>query len=287
MPKAFEAREKLRRLRTPALRTDADWLDKCDSRRPQPQRLNKGTKKDAMCKHKKSGCVCFIVARLRASALRNRDMGDNKALCAPTKLTAKLRIHARTRKIHRNKKRNIFQHRTILRTKRGGKKQYCPTITTNKGTFLHLLPHSARRRVIQFVRTRLRLTHTPARVYAHSAVFQLLPSPFTSSLYSHQNVAIRGEDFAFVRSSPSSPEKRISTHPIFSCKASSVGGSTGVNFCLFSSFTGTFTPISLILFNLHPVDCSKLGEAKNGSTSPFHPLYSVDNKRIHSLCVKR
>ena len=108
VPKAFEAREKLRRLRTPALRTDADWLDKCDSRRPQPQRLNKGTKKDAMCKHKKSGCVCFIVARLRASALRNRDMGDNKALCAPTDPTAKLRIHARTRKSHRNKTETFF-----------------------------------------------------------------------------------------------------------------------------------------------------------------------------------
>ena len=189
-------------------------------------------KKRSNCKHKKSGCVCFIVARLRASALRNRDIGDNKALCAPTDPTAKLRIYARTRKIHRNKNRNIFQHRTILRTKRGGKKQDCPTITTNKGTFLHLLPHSARRRVIQFVRTRLRLTHTPARVYAHSAVFRLLPSPFTASLYFSQYVTIRGEVFAFVRSSPSSPEKRISTHPIFSCKASSVGGSTGVNFCI-------------------------------------------------------
>ena len=283
MPKAFEAREKLRRLRTPALRTDADWLDKCDSRRPQPQRLNKGTKKDAMCKHKKSGCVCFIVARLRASALRNRDMGDNKALCAPTDSTAKLRIHARTRKSYRNNNRNIFQHRTIHRTKRGGKKQDCPTITTNKGTFLHLLSHSARRRVIQFVRTRLRLTHTPARVYAHTAVFRLLPSPFTTSPYFSQYVTIRGEGFAFVRSSPSSPEKRISTHPIFSCKASSVGSSTWVNFCIFSSFTGTFTRISLILYNLRPIDFSKLGEAKNGSTSPSHPLYSVDNKWIHSL----
>ena len=129
--------------------------------------------------------------------------------------------------------RNIFQHRTIRRTKRGGKKQDCPTLTTNKGTFLHLLPHSARRRVIQFVRTRLQLTHTPARVYAHSAVFRLLPSPFTTSPYFSQYVTIRGEGFAFVRSSPSSPEKRISTHPIFSCKASSVGGSTWVNFCIF------------------------------------------------------
>lgn len=37
----------------------------------------------------------------------------------------------------------------------------------------------------------------------------------------------------------------------------------------FTSFTGTFTPISLILYNLQPVDFSKLGEAKNGSTSRF------------------
>lgn len=244
-------------------------------------------KKRSNCKHKKSGCACFIVARLRASALRNRDMGDNKALCAPTDPTAKLRIYTRTRKIHRNKNRNIFQHETIHRTKRGGKKQYCPTITTNKGTFLHLLPHSARRRVIQFVRPPLRLAHTPAHVYAHSAVFRLLPSPFTSSPYSRQNVTIRGEGFAFVRNSPSSPEKRISTHPIFSCKASSVRRLHRGELLPFSSFTGKFTHISLILCNLRPVDCSKLGEAKNGSTSPFHPLYSVDNKRIHSLCVKR
>lgn len=171
--------------------------------------------------------------------------------------------------------------------KRGGKKQDYPTITTNQGTFLHLLPHSTRRRVIQFVRTRLRRTHTPARVYAHSAVFRLLPSPFTSSPYSHQNVTIRGEYFAFIRSSPSSPEKRNPTHRLFSCKASSVRRLHRGELLHFSSFTGTFPPISLILYNLRPVDCSKLGEAKNGSTSPSHPLYSVDNERIHSLCVKR
>ena len=183
--------------------------------------------------------------------------------------------------------RNIFQHRTILRTKRGGKKQDCPTITTNKGTFLHLLPHSARRRVIQFVRTPLRFALTPARVYAHSAVFRLLPSPFTSYPYSIQNVTIRGEGFAFVRSSPSSPEKRNPTHRLFRCKASSVRRFHRGELLHFSFFTGSFTRISLILCNLQPVDFSKLGEAKNGSTSPLHPLYSVYNKRIHSLCVKR
>ena len=190
------------------------------------------------------------MARLRASALRNRDMGDNKALCAPTDPTAKLRIYARTRKTHRNKKRNIFQHRTIHRTKRGGKKQDCPTITTNKGTFLHLLPHSARRRVIQFVRPPLRFALTPARVYAHSAVFRLLPSPFTTSPYFSQYVTIRGEGFAFIRSSPSSTEKRISTHPIFSCKASSVRRLHRGELLHFASFTGTFTRILLILCDL-------------------------------------
>ena len=214
-------------------------------------------------------------------------MGDNKALCAPTGPTAKLRIYARTRKTHRNKNRNIFQHRTIHRTKRGGKKQDYPTITTNKGAFLHLLPHSARRRVIQFVRTPLWFALTPARVYAHSVVFRLLPSPFTTSPYFSQYVTIRGEDFAFVRSSPSSPEKRISTHPIFSCKASSVRRHRMGELLPFSSFTGTFTHISLILCNLHPVDFSKLGEAKNGSTSPFYSFYSIGNERIRSQCVKR
>ena len=191
------------------------------------------------------------------------------------------------RKIHRNKNRNIFQHRTILRTKRGGKKQDCPTITTNQGAFLHLLPHSVRRRVIQFVRTPLRFALTHARVYAHSAVLRLLPSPFTSYPYSIQNVTIRGEDFAFVRSSPSSPEKSNSTHRLFSCKASSVRRLHMGELLHFSTFTGTFTRISLILCNLRPVDCSKLGEAKNGSPSPFHFLYSIGNERIRSQYVKR
>ena len=240
------ARERLRRLRTPALRADIDQRDKCDSRRPQPQRLNKGTKKEVIASIKIRLCVLHSGAAARFP-LRNRDIGDNKALCAPTDLTAKLRVYARTRKVHRNKNRNIFQHRTILRTKRGGKKQDCPTITTNKGTFLHLLPHSARRRVIQFVRTPLRFALTPARVYAHSAVFRLLPSPFTSHPYSIQNVTIKGEGFAVVRSSPSSPEKRNLSHRLFSCKASSVRRLHMGELLHFSSFTGTFTRITLII----------------------------------------
>ena len=194
--------------------------------------------------------MCFIVVQLRASALQNWDIGDNKALCAPTDPTAKLRIYARPRKIHRNKKRNIFQHRTILRTKRGGKKQDYPIITTNKGAFLHLLPHSAHRRVIQFVRTPLRFALTPARAYAHSAVLRLLPSPFTSYPYSIQNVTIRGEDFAFVRSSPSSPEKRNPSHRLLNDKFPSVRRLHMGELLHFSTFTGTFTRITLIICNL-------------------------------------
>lgn len=188
-------------------------------------------KKRSNCKHKKSGCVCFIVAQLRASALRNRDIRDNKALCAPTDPTAKLRIYARTARSIAQKEEH-FSASNYPPDKTRGKETRLPDHHNKPGSFSHLLPHSARRRVTQFVRTPLRFALTPARVYAHSAVFRLLPSPFTASLYFSQYVTIRGEVFAFVRSSPSSPEKRISTHPIFSCKASSVGGSTGVNFCI-------------------------------------------------------
>ena len=56
---------------------------------------------------------------------------------------------------------------------------------------------------------------------------------------------------------------------------------------LFSSFTGTFTRITLIICNLQPVDCSKLGEAKNGTPSPFRALYPPGNKPIRSQRVKR
>ena len=85
-------------------------------------------------------------------------------------------------------------------------------------------------------------THTPARVYAHSAVFRLLPSPFTTSPYSIQNVTIRSEGFAVVRSSPSSPEKRNLSHRLFSCKASSVR----------RLHRGELLPIFLLHGNLHP-----------------------------------
>ena len=168
-----------------------------------------------------------------------------------------------------------------------GKETRLPDHHNKQGSFSPLLPHSVRRCVIQFVRTPLRFALTPARVYVHSAVLRLLPSPFTSYPYSIQNVTIRGEVFAFVRSSPSSPEKRNLSHRLFSCKVSSVRRLHMGELLHFSSFTGTFTRITLIICNLQPVDCSKLGEAKNGSPSPFHFLYSIGNEWVRSQCVKR
>lgn len=277
------ARERLRRLRTPALRTDIDQRDKCDSRRPQPQRLNKGTKKEVIASIKIRLCVLHsgAAARIRPAELGHR---GQQGLARTDRSDSKV---TNLRKNHRNKKQKHFSASNYPPDKTRGKETRLPTITTNKEAFLHLLPHSARRRVIQFVRTPLRFALTPARVYAHSAVLRLLPSPFTSYPYSIQNVTIRGERFAFVRSSPSSPEKRNLSHRLFSCKASSVRRLHMGELLHFSSFTGTFTRITLIICNLQPVYYSKLGEAKNGSPSPFHLIYSIGNERVHSQCVKR
>ena len=241
------ARERLRRLRTPALRTDSDLRDKCDSRRPQPQRLNKGTKKEVIASIKIRLCVLHSGAAARIGPAETGHRGQ-QGLVRTDEFDSKVTNLRKSPQEPSQQNRNIFQHGTILRTKRGGKKQDCPTITTNKGTFLHLLP--TRRRVIQFVRTPLRFALTHARAYAHSAVFRLLPSPFTSYPYSIQNVTIRDEGFAFVRSSPSSPEKSNLSHRLFSCKASSVRRLHMGELLHFSSFTGTFTRITLIICNL-------------------------------------
>ena len=165
------ARERLRRLRTPALGTDIDQRDKCDSRRPQPQRLNKGTKKEVIASIKIRLCVLHSGAAARFP-LRNRDIGDNKALCAPTDPTAKLRIYARTARSIAQKEEH-FSASNYPPDKTRGKETRLPDHHNKPGSFSHLLPHSARRRVIQFVRTPLRLSHTLACVYAHSAVLRL------------------------------------------------------------------------------------------------------------------
>ena len=96
MPKAFGGTRKA----APATDTRFAYGHRSARQMQQPTasaaKTKQRYKKRSNCKHKKSGCVCFIVAQLRASALRNRDIGDNKALCAPTDPTAKLRIYARS-----------------------------------------------------------------------------------------------------------------------------------------------------------------------------------------------
>lgn len=280
------ARERLRRLRTPALRTDIDQRDKCDSRRPQPQRLNKGTKKEVIASIKIRLCVLHSGAAARIRPAESGHRGQ-QGLVRTDEFDSKVTNLRKNPQEPSQQKEKHFSASNYPPDKTRGKETRLPDHHNKPGSFSHLLPHSARRRVIQFVRTPLRFALTPARVYAHSAVLRLLPSPFTSYPYSIQNVTIRGERFAFVRSSPSSPEKSNSSHRLFSCKASSVRRLHIGELLHFSFFTGIFTRITLILCNLRPVDCSKLGEAKNGSPSPVHFLYSIGNERIRSQCVKR
>ena len=92
-------------------------------------------KKRRNCKHKKSGCVCFIVVRLCAAPLRNWGIEGNKALCAATDPSAKLRISVKIRKNDRNKIRIVFPIRTFHQAKRGAKERDFPMIRANKGTF--------------------------------------------------------------------------------------------------------------------------------------------------------
>ena len=77
-------------------------------------------------------------------------------------------------------------------------------------------------------------THARARVRAFSRFSIII---FTVHLhpYSTQNVTIRGELFAFVRSSASSPEKSNRLIDFSAAKPLRFGGSTGVNFCIFPS----------------------------------------------------
>lgn len=92
-------------------------------------------KKRRNCKHKKSGCVCFIVARRCASPLRNWGIGGNKALCAAAESTAKLRISAKLRKNGRNKIRIIFSDSNILSGKTRSKGTRLPDHYSKQGDF--------------------------------------------------------------------------------------------------------------------------------------------------------
>ena len=135
MPKAFGGTRKA----APATDTRFAYGHRSARQMRQPTasaaKTKQRYKKRSNCKHKKSGCVCFIVARLRASALRNRYIGDNKALCAPTDPTAKLRIYARTHKIHRNKKQTHFSASNYPPDKTRGKETRLPDHHNKQGNF--------------------------------------------------------------------------------------------------------------------------------------------------------
>lgn len=149
-------------------------------------------KKRSNCKHKKSGCVCFIVAQLRASALRNRDIRDNKVLCAPTNSTAKLRIYARTLKSHRTKRGTFFSIKLSPGQNAGERNKTTRPSQQTRELFPSSPPlRSSPRHPIRSHPIAVR-THARARVRAFSRFSIII---FTVHLhpYSTQNVTIRGE----------------------------------------------------------------------------------------------
>ena len=204
-------------------------------------------KKRRNCKHKKSGCVCFIVARLRAAPLRNWGIGSNKALCAAADSNAKLRIGAKTRKTIRNKIRTVFPIRTFHQAKRGAKERDFPMIRANKGTF-PIFP-----RTLPGAETICLLPPHLSRAYAPSTVFRYLSSPFTPAYISLKMCPL-GVKALHLFAVHSLHSKRVAAIRLqFNDKIASVRWLGMGELRHFSSFTGSFTLIPLIFCNLQRI----------------------------------
>ena len=168
MPKAFGSTRKA----APATDTRFAYGHRSARQMRQPTasaaKTKQRYKKRSNCKHKKSGCVCFIVAQLRASALRNRDIGDNKALCAPTDPTVKLRIYARPARSIATKQKH-FSASNYPPDKTRGKETRLPDHHNKQGNFSPSSPplRSSPRHPIRSHPIAVR-THARARVRAFS-----------------------------------------------------------------------------------------------------------------------
>ena len=147
-------------------------------------------KKRRNCKHKKSGCVCFIVARRCAVPLRNWGIGGNKAFCAAADPTAKLRTSAKLRKNDRNKIRIIFSDSNILSGKTRSKETRLPDHYSKQGDFSPSSPglSSAQRPSVCFcpIIARLR-AHARVRAFNRFSiiVFTLHRLPLSHSKSAH------------------------------------------------------------------------------------------------------
>ena len=135
MPKAFGSTRKA----APATDTRFAYGHRSARQMRQPTasatKTKQRYKKRSNCKHKKSGCVCFIVARLRAFPCGIGTSGTTRACAQPTDPTAKLRIYARTRKIHRNKKQKHFSASNYPPDKTRGKETRLPDHHNKQGNF--------------------------------------------------------------------------------------------------------------------------------------------------------
>ena len=162
------ARERLRRLRTPALRTDIDQRDKCDSRRPQPQRLNKGTKKEVIASIKIRLCVLHsgAAARIRPAELGHR---GQQGLVRTDRSDSKVTNLRKTPQDPSQQKEKHFSASNYPPDKTRGKETRLPDHHNKQGSFSPSSPplRSSPRHPIRSHPIAVR-THARARVRAFS-----------------------------------------------------------------------------------------------------------------------
>lgn len=212
-------------------------------------------KKRRNCKHKKSGCVCFIVVRLCAVPLRNWDIGGYKALCAAADSTAKLRISAKTRKNDRNKIRIILSDSNIPSGKTRSEETRLPDHYSKQGDFS---PSSPRlRSVLRQSVCSCPIIRTPTRPRACTRLQPffdnyLHPSPPTSISLKMCPLGVKSLHLFAVHRLHS--KSVTATYLLFNNKAPSVRRLCMGELRLFSSFTRTFTLIPLIYCNLQHID---------------------------------
>lgn len=129
-------------------------------------------KKRRNCKHKKSGCVCFIV-RARAQPLCGIGASGPTRPCAqrPIQLQSYEPAQNCARMIA-TKSEYFFSIRTFHQSKRGAKERDFPIITANKGTFHHLPPTPLGAETICLLLPHHSHAYAPTCMYAPSTVFR-------------------------------------------------------------------------------------------------------------------
>ena len=212
-------------------------------------------KKRRNCKHKKSGCVCFIVARRCAVPSRNWGIGGNKALCAAADSTAKLRTSAKTHKYNRNKIRIIFfRFEHSIRQNAEQRNETSRSLQQTRGLFTIFSPTPLGTATIRLLLPHHCAPTCPRACTRLQSFFDncLHPSPPTSISLKMCPLGVKALHLFSVHRLHS--KSVTATCLLFNDKAPSVRRLGMGELRLFSSFTGTFTVIPLIYCNLQHID---------------------------------